>query len=55
MESWLCEACYRNPLRLTEQRTVETAAWGDYRVMRRTLREQFGWFGGWGRPETEGK
>jgi hypothetical protein len=47
MESWLCEVCYRSPLRLTEQRAVESSATGDYRAMRRTLREQFSWFGGW--------
>jgi NMD protein affecting ribosome stability and mRNA decay len=54
LESWLCVTCYKDPNRLIEQRAVESAAWSDYRAMRRMLRDEFGWIGGWGRKETEG-
>jgi len=54
MESWLCQTCYRDPNRLVEQRAVEAAGWNDFRAMRQMLREQFGWYGHWGRKETEG-
>jgi hypothetical protein len=55
MESFLCAGCYKDPDRLTEQRAVESAAWSDYRSMRKMLRDIYGWTGGWSRQETEGK
>jgi hypothetical protein len=54
MESWLCQTCYKDPNRIVEQRAVEAAEWSDYRAMRRMLREQFGWSGGWSRQDMEG-
>jgi len=54
MESWLCQTCYKDPNRLVEQRAVEAAAWSDFKAMRAMLRSDYGWYGGWGRKETEG-
>ena len=51
MESWLCQACYRDPKRINEQKQVEAAAWSDYGAMRKMLIEKFGWFGGWRQME----
>jgi len=52
LDSWLCAKCYGDPTRLAEQNSVESAAWDDYRAMRKMLRENYGWFGGWTRHET---
>jgi len=54
LESWLCQACYKDPDRFAEQDAVEALAWGDFRAMRQMLRANYGWYGGWGRQETEG-